>query len=224
MLQRQGTIRAYQYQSYSIYSGITISTVKNAARRHRASPCKDQSSGRPISEGSEGRSVRRRRAQGAAAFAGEATKGESVHCRTPATHTPHHHASCMHACMHAPSGGPDRTAGWMGNSTSSSRRRPQEGWLVVRRLLVRGVRPSRIRPRHFFVLPSTSTVAVSQSSSQGFLLLLRPATASATPPPHQGRAACTAKGLAHDRGNGGWNSETACSEFQFPGTSSMLRW
>jgi hypothetical protein len=53
--------------------------------------------------------VRRRRAQGAAAFAGEATKGESVHCRTPATHTPHHHASCMHACMHAPSGGPDRT-------------------------------------------------------------------------------------------------------------------
>ena len=144
--------------SNSIHSGITISTVKKATglavQRSERRPA-----GRPIREESEGRgkvkarSVRRREG-GEQPLQASQQKGRRA-CtpggggRPPGPRPPRLMLSCMHACMNAPSAGP---AGRMGNSTSS---RPQAGSLLARRetMLVRGVRPSRIRPRHFSFYP-----------------------------------------------------------------------
>jgi len=158
---RQGTIRAcvpVAVASNSIYSGITISTVKKAARRHRARRAKVRAAaGRPADqgriggawkgqarraaweEGREGSSLCRR-----ANKRGERALQEEAAGRPPGPRPPRSACMVPHAVMHAPNAGP---AGRMGNSTSS---RPQGR----ETMLVRGVRPSRIRPRHFSWCPS----------------------------------------------------------------------
>jgi len=166
---RQGTIRAcvpVAVASNSIYSGITISTVKKAARRHRARRAKVRAAaGRPADqgriggawkgqarraawEGREGSSLCRR-----ANKRGERALQEEAAGRPPGPRPPRSACMVPHAVMHAPNAGP---AGRMGNSTSS---RPQG------RETFRGVKAKPDQASKLFVVP------VSQSSS-GLLLLL----------------------------------------------------